>query len=201
MFETVSSENFFLFLWQLLCSLAAKQSEWSASTFVGSYSDAKTQSAVFQEYKLTTKRTWVTERQDLVTLFGNVQTKLKTYNLREWVPQAGLGINVSLSHSFIPGPVDSFARIWIVHGMSWSLQKLDNLDLLMHKFESKVHSILSFSSSFRKVSRNLYGRSSRRLQIHLKSDYVLSRRKFHLWMVLLRFGIRIADAFHALMAI
>lgn len=77
----------------LLRSLAAIQGEWAVSKFDDSYSDVKAQSTVFQEYKLTTKRTWVTERQDLVTLFGNVQTKLKTYGLREWVPQPGLGIS------------------------------------------------------------------------------------------------------------
>ncbi|KIJ54624.1 hypothetical protein M422DRAFT_24535 [Sphaerobolus stellatus SS14] len=76
----------------LLSALSKIQSEWSASSFDGSYTDAKAQSAAFQEYKLTTKRTWVTERQDIATLFSNVQTKLKTYGLREWVPSPGLGI-------------------------------------------------------------------------------------------------------------
>lgn len=30
------------------------------------------------------------ERQDVATLFGNVQTKLRTYGLREYVPPPGL---------------------------------------------------------------------------------------------------------------
>jgi len=68
------------------------QSQWAASSFTGSYADAKSHSAAFQEYKSSKKREWVTERQDLVTLFGNVQTKLKTYGLRGWKPQRGLDV-------------------------------------------------------------------------------------------------------------
>jgi len=34
----------------------------------------------------------VTERQNLVTLFSNVQTKLKTYGLREYVAPKGLSL-------------------------------------------------------------------------------------------------------------
>lgn len=70
------------------------QSEWAASIFTGSYADAKEHSATFATYKQTTKRTWVTEKQDVATLFGNVQTKLKTYRLREYVPPEGLSLAV-----------------------------------------------------------------------------------------------------------
>ena len=73
-----------------LANLSQIQSEWSTSTFSGIYSDAKAQSTAFTTYKQTTKRTWVAERQDLITLFGNVQTKLKTYSLAEYVPPEGL---------------------------------------------------------------------------------------------------------------
>ncbi|KAF8583127.1 actin cross-linking [Ramaria rubella] len=76
----------------LLNALSTTQAEWSASTFSGTYADAKAHSATFQAYKSSIKREWVTERQDLATLFGNVQTKLKTYGLREWIPRRGLGI-------------------------------------------------------------------------------------------------------------
>ncbi|KAF8516840.1 actin cross-linking [Hysterangium stoloniferum] len=78
----------------LLAALSSTQSQWAASSFTGSYADAKSHSAAFQEYKSSKKRQWVTERQDLVTLFGNVQTKLKTYGLREWKPQRGLDVAV-----------------------------------------------------------------------------------------------------------
>jgi hypothetical protein len=70
------------------------QRQWATSLFTGSYADAKAHSARFAEYKQTTKRTWVAEKQDLATLFGNVQTKLKTYRLREYVPPPGLSLTV-----------------------------------------------------------------------------------------------------------
>jgi hypothetical protein len=79
--------------------LSEVQNRWSASQFTGTYADAKEQSAEFNKYKQTTKRTWVTERQDLATLFGNVQTKLKTYGLREYIPPAGLALTVGLFRS------------------------------------------------------------------------------------------------------
>jgi len=69
------------------------QAQWASQQFNGSYTDAKEQSAEFTTYKQTTKRTWVTERQDLATLFGNVQTKLRTYGLREYIPPSGLALS------------------------------------------------------------------------------------------------------------
>ncbi|KAH7927772.1 hypothetical protein BV22DRAFT_1150413 [Leucogyrophana mollusca] len=77
----------------LLLALSDIQSQWSASKFGGTYADAKEQSAQFTNYKHTTKRTWVTERQDVTTLFGNVQTKLRTYGLREYTPPPGLALS------------------------------------------------------------------------------------------------------------
>ena len=76
----------------LLAALSSIQAQWSSQVFNGTYVDAKSQSAEFTSYKQTTKRTWVTERQDLATLFGNVQTKLKTYGLRDYVPPKGLSL-------------------------------------------------------------------------------------------------------------
>ncbi|KAG7445806.1 uncharacterized protein BT62DRAFT_994731 [Guyanagaster necrorhizus] len=77
----------------LLRALSEIQAKWSASMFSGTYIDAKSHSADFSTYKQTTKRTWVTEKQDIATLFGNVQTKLKTYGLREYVPPKGLALS------------------------------------------------------------------------------------------------------------
>ncbi|KAF5309603.1 hypothetical protein D9611_013983 [Ephemerocybe angulata] len=74
----------------LLENLEQVQNQWAASIFTGVYADAKEQSSQFNAYKQSTKRTWVTERQDVITLFGNVQTKLKTYSLAEYVPPRGL---------------------------------------------------------------------------------------------------------------
>jgi len=61
--------------------------------FTGTYADVKEHAAKFATYKQTTKRTWVTEKQDLATLLGNVQTKLKTYKLRPYVPPSGLALS------------------------------------------------------------------------------------------------------------
>lgn len=75
---------------ELLRSMSEMRANWAAKSFVGTYADARQHAASFQQYKQTTKRSWVTEKQDVATLFGNVQTKLKTYGLREYVPPAGL---------------------------------------------------------------------------------------------------------------
>ncbi|KAG6878508.1 hypothetical protein C0993_005438 [Termitomyces sp. T159_Od127] len=76
----------------LLSALAETQFQWATTVFSGSYTDAKELSMDFATYKKTIKRAWVTERQDLATLFGNVQTKLKTYGLTEYVPPPGLAL-------------------------------------------------------------------------------------------------------------
>ncbi|PPQ80403.1 hypothetical protein CVT25_001716 [Psilocybe cyanescens] len=78
----------------LLTALSDIQTHWSSAPLspLTTYPAAKEQSHLFTAYKQTTKRTWVTERQDLATLFGNVQTKLRTYSLREYVPPRGLGL-------------------------------------------------------------------------------------------------------------
>lgn len=77
----------------LLHALSEVQKKWSTSRFTGSYTDAKEQSATFTTYKHTTKRAWVTERQDVTTLLGNIQTKLRTYGLREYIPPLGLALS------------------------------------------------------------------------------------------------------------
>ncbi|KAF8810979.1 actinin-like protein [Phlegmacium glaucopus] len=78
---------------RLLAALSSIQSQWAAQVFTGTYTDAKEHSSEFTTYKQTTKRTWVAERQDVTTLFGNVQTKLRTYGLREYSPPAGLALS------------------------------------------------------------------------------------------------------------
>ncbi|EIM86004.1 uncharacterized protein STEHIDRAFT_98331 [Stereum hirsutum FP-91666 SS1] len=77
----------------LLTSLFDIQDQWDAVKFTGTYTDAKEHLNSFATYKQTQKRTWVTEKQDVATLFGNVQTKLKTYGLREYVPPMGLALS------------------------------------------------------------------------------------------------------------
>ncbi len=84
------------------------QALWAAHKFTGTYSDAKEHANNFQKYKQSSKRMWVTEKQDITTLFGNVQTKLRTYGLREYLPPAGLSLAVSLS---LPDVVQLLTRL------------------------------------------------------------------------------------------
>ncbi|KAH8114728.1 actin cross-linking [Phellopilus nigrolimitatus] len=77
----------------LLRALVETQSVWASAQFDGTYADAKIQAAQFLDYKQTTKREWVVERQDVATLFTNVQTKLRTYCLREYIPPPGLSLS------------------------------------------------------------------------------------------------------------
>ncbi|KAJ3276250.1 hypothetical protein HDV01_005698 [Terramyces sp. JEL0728] len=73
----------------LIDALAQIQGTWVNPQFSG-YLDARTQLLEFEKYKGTKKRGWVTERRDLDSLLGNIQTKLKTYNLRSYAPPAHL---------------------------------------------------------------------------------------------------------------
>lgn len=63
---------------------------WSCSTPQASYASARSLLSDFNSYKSGQKRIWVQERTDLTALLGNIQTKLKTYNLRDWRPREGL---------------------------------------------------------------------------------------------------------------
>jgi hypothetical protein len=66
------------------------QTKWARASFTGGYADSIRQLREFESYKSTTKRGWIAERRELDTLLGNIQTKLKTYNLRPYTPPAGL---------------------------------------------------------------------------------------------------------------
>jgi len=77
---------------ELLAKMKDISSLWTRASFTGTYVDAKNQYAQFHLYKRTEKREWVTEKQDLATLLGNVQTKLNTYHLRPYVPPEGLAL-------------------------------------------------------------------------------------------------------------
>ncbi|KIO20300.1 hypothetical protein M407DRAFT_30033 [Tulasnella calospora MUT 4182] len=54
------------------------------------YYALKGHAADFAKYKQTRKRGWVQEKSDLAMLYSNIQTKLKTYGLREYIPPDGL---------------------------------------------------------------------------------------------------------------
>lgn len=60
------------------------------------YSLVKAQAADFQKYKQTVKRDWVAQKSEVAGLLGNIVTKLKTYNLRTYVPPDGLKLAVSI---------------------------------------------------------------------------------------------------------
>ncbi|KAJ3353955.1 hypothetical protein HDU91_005831 [Kappamyces sp. JEL0680] len=75
----------------LISNIRYIQESWSQATFSG-YADAKQQLIEFETYKGTTKRSWVAEKKELDALLGNIQTKLKTYNLRAYVPPQELSI-------------------------------------------------------------------------------------------------------------
>lgn len=74
----------------LLQALVQTRRAWSAAEAAASYPDAMAQKTEFMEYKKTSKRSWVRERQELAQLYSNIQTKLRTYSLRSWEPREGL---------------------------------------------------------------------------------------------------------------
>ena len=77
---------------ELLRQIAEQQREWEESRFDGTYVDAKRQSSDFSSYKRSRKRKWIAEKSDLVTLLGNIKTKLTTYRLRPYEPPRELSI-------------------------------------------------------------------------------------------------------------
>lgn len=83
------------------------------------YFALKDHSAEFQAYKQSQKRGWVSEKSDLAMLFGNIQTKLKTYGLREYVPPPGLSIGVSEGRALLLLHLDR--RVCVAFGMEWIL--------------------------------------------------------------------------------
>ncbi|RSH92750.1 hypothetical protein EHS25_008196 [Saitozyma podzolica] len=74
----------------LLEALETTQAGWSSATEPPTYSEAIAALSAFAEYKKTSKRGWVRERQELAGLYSNIQTKLKTYALIPWEPAKGL---------------------------------------------------------------------------------------------------------------
>ncbi|KAI9030776.1 calponin homology domain-containing protein [Phycomyces nitens] len=66
------------------------QQNWKETILNDSYDDMKQLVAEFTHYKSTQKRDWISEKRDLDLLLGNIQTKLKTYNLKPYFPREGL---------------------------------------------------------------------------------------------------------------
>ncbi|KAF0543798.1 actinin-like protein [Gigaspora margarita] len=78
---------------QLMQNIINRKNVWANSKFDGNYSDAKRHSMEFNQYKSSEKRVWVSEKSDIDTLLGNIQTKLKTYELQPYHPPTGLTLN------------------------------------------------------------------------------------------------------------
>jgi hypothetical protein len=74
----------------LLASMEDVKRGWQVNTPPTTYPEGIAHLAAFAEYKKTTKRAWVRERQELAALYSNIQTKLRTYALRAWEPRNGL---------------------------------------------------------------------------------------------------------------
>ncbi|QSL66599.1 hypothetical protein MERGE_000981 [Pneumocystis wakefieldiae] len=77
----------------LINSIINIQTLWDMSSFDDSYADAKHQSSEFNEYKKTLKRDWVKQKHDLESLIHDIQTKLRTYCLKSYIPPKGLELN------------------------------------------------------------------------------------------------------------
>ncbi|CAG8603446.1 9780_t:CDS:10, partial [Paraglomus occultum] len=98
---------------ELMQQVNTKKSTWSNATFDGTYLDAKQKYLDFVQYKNTEKRRWVAEKRDLDTLLGNIQTKLKTYDLQSYYPPKGLTLNDldSVWHSLLDAEAKRYKSI------------------------------------------------------------------------------------------
>ncbi|KAI8144724.1 actinin-like protein [Fennellomyces sp. T-0311] len=74
----------------LIQAVQSAQRKWKGTKLTDSYAETKEKASEFATYKNTQKREWVSEKRDLDTLLGNIQTKLKTYNLKPYFPPEGL---------------------------------------------------------------------------------------------------------------
>jgi hypothetical protein len=75
---------------QLLHAINDQLQAWKNLKLAGGYRDAKKHLQAFDQHKSTTKRQWVTEKRELESLLGNIQTKLKTYGLAAYQVPEGL---------------------------------------------------------------------------------------------------------------
>jgi len=75
---------------QLLENIDAMKKSWETAPLGDNYTDAKAQFSEFENYKHSTKRKWMAEKREIENLLGNIQIKLKTYNLIPYNPPEGL---------------------------------------------------------------------------------------------------------------
>lgn len=74
----------------LNAAVTGKSSELGSYNLGHDYPSAKAAVANFKNYKKTQKREWISESADLVTLYGNIQSKEKQLNRPPYVPPHGL---------------------------------------------------------------------------------------------------------------
>ncbi|SAM05114.1 hypothetical protein [Absidia glauca] len=74
----------------LMDGVQLAQRGWQSTQLTDQYAATKQKGLEFSDYKNTQKREWVAEKRDIDSLLGNIQTKLKTYNLRPYSPHEGL---------------------------------------------------------------------------------------------------------------
>ncbi|EWC47783.1 hypothetical protein DRE_02983 [Drechslerella stenobrocha 248] len=79
---------------KLLAEIRSMRDLWSSSNFKGTYADAKEAMAQLNHFKRSSKRTWVSEKAELVSLLGNIKTKLATYKLKDYNPPPHLTLVV-----------------------------------------------------------------------------------------------------------
>jgi hypothetical protein len=87
---------------QLIDRMSAQVESFRQITFTGDYTDARKHFDDFAKYPLL-KREFTKDRQLLATNFGNIQTRLKTAGIREYVPAAGVRLEVSHPHGIAEG--------------------------------------------------------------------------------------------------
>lgn len=62
---------------------------WESNRISTDYIGAHEQLLSLQQFKSNEKRAWASEKRELDSLLGNIQTKLKTFNLRPYSPPEG----------------------------------------------------------------------------------------------------------------
>ena len=91
--------NFEARMRKLLEQIRQQKRTWESSTFHGTYADAKDQLRMFTAYKRQQKREWISEKNELNALLGNIKTKMGTYRLRPYSPPRELGLE-ALDHDW-----------------------------------------------------------------------------------------------------
>lgn len=103
----------------LLQHLSTHRTHWEATiaslTTISTYPAVRQLSTELTHWKKSEKREWVKERGELRDLLGNIRTKLRTYGMRNWEPEVGLGLDVRLNFFF-----ESISAEWKLNSSSVS---------------------------------------------------------------------------------